>query len=119
MRGWGFHRGIHGAFRDYVELPPGVYTVGGEECATEPLSYPRHFSAPSMAARWGDVVELWIYAGEKPEVPGGFVEAGRRGALLCLPCSGEGHLLCRKVLRQGEEVQGSAPRRRPLPPGPL
>jgi len=91
---------IHGAFRDYVELPPGVYTVGGEECAIEPLSYPWHFSVPYMAARWGDVVELRIYATEEPEVPGGFVAkladvgpfsvylAAARGASYVVKCCG-------------------------------
>jgi len=106
---------IHGAFRDYVELPPGVYTVGGEECVIEPLSYPWHFSAPYMAARWGDVVELRIYAPEEPEVPSGFVAkladmgpfsvylATTRGASYVVKC-------CGKSRRFKAPPPGDAPR---------
>lgn len=74
---------IHGAFRDYVELPPGVYRLlsgGGEvECVVEPPSYPWHFAVPYMSGDWGGAVELRIYAPEPPEVPGGEVVELMRG----------------------------------------
>ncbi|MEM4651621.1 MAG: alpha-amylase family glycosyl hydrolase [Pyrobaculum sp.] len=64
---------IHGAFKDHVELPPGVYRFEEGECVVEPPEYPWHFPAPYTAADWGDVVELRIYAPETPEVSGGEV----------------------------------------------
>jgi Glycosidases len=62
---------VHGAFKDRAELPPGLYRLEGGDCVVEPPEYPWHFAVPYMAADWGDVVELRIYAPEEPEVPGG------------------------------------------------
>lgn len=65
---------IKGAFRDSVELPPGVYRLAdGEDCVVEPFKYPWHFSSPYMAADWGGVAELRIYAPEEPELSKGDV----------------------------------------------
>jgi len=64
---------IPGAFQKYVELPPGLYKLEEGDCVIEPPRYPWHFPTPYMAADWGDVVELRIYAPETPEVSGGEV----------------------------------------------
>lgn len=68
---------IRGAFREYVELPPGVYEVvvdgRREGCVVAPPEYPWHFAVPYMAVDWGDVVEIRIYAPEEPEVGRGRV----------------------------------------------
>jgi hypothetical protein len=64
---------IRGAFQKYVELPPGFYRLEEGDCVIEPPRYPWHFPTPYIAADWGDVVELRIYAPETPEVSGGEV----------------------------------------------
>ncbi|MEZ0318936.1 MAG: alpha-amylase family glycosyl hydrolase [Pyrobaculum sp.] len=65
---------VKGAFQDVVELPPGVYKLAsGEECVVEPFTYPWHLPVPYMAADWGGVAELRIYAPEEPEVVKGTV----------------------------------------------
>jgi len=68
ISGW-----IRGAFQKYVELPPGAYKLEDGDCVVEPPRYPWHFPTPYMAADWGDVMELRIYAPETPEVSGGEV----------------------------------------------
>jgi cyclomaltodextrinase len=56
-----------------VELPPGFYRLEEGDCVIEPPRYPWHFPTPYIAADWGDVVELRIFAPETPEVSGGEV----------------------------------------------
>ncbi len=68
ISGW-----ILGAFQKYVEVPPGLYRLEDGDCVVEPPRYPWHFPTPYIAADWGDVVELRIYAPETPEVSGGEV----------------------------------------------
>jgi cyclomaltodextrinase len=46
------------------------YRLEDGDCVVEPPRYPWHFPTPYMAADWGDVVELRIYAPETPEVSG-------------------------------------------------
>ncbi|RFA94603.1 alpha-amylase family glycosyl hydrolase [Pyrobaculum aerophilum] len=72
---------LPGAFKNRVDLPPGLYYISdkNEACAVEPPEYPWHFPVPYMAADWGDVVELRIYAPEPPEVAGGDVVELLRG----------------------------------------
>jgi len=60
------------SLRPYGALA-GLYRLEDGDCVVEPPRYPWHFPTPYMAADWGDVMELRIYAPETPEVSGGEV----------------------------------------------